>query len=628
MVPNPQREQTVDLGDGGLGRRVVAVEYLVTSLIMASVALVPGWEGVHGTCILFIAALGFLSGAGLLLSRTWPLPGPRTAIVSAAVSTSVGVYCADGSPAVGVLVALYSATAAHIPFLRTPRAVAAATALPFVLLPAALVASGHPGQVAGWLVVLPAVTVLPVVGVRSLLRLAARRARHDVSSELLNRTGLLESSARRLSGAGELGDGMGEELTVSVVHFDDLRDLRLALGPAAAEEVLTECARRAGDLPGALVARLDLDSLAVVRPVELDGSGDAVRTGLDEGRVLHQVLREHVVLRGDGPGLGLRVRPDVSIGVACAPQHGREVDELLALADVAAVRAADEQQRLAVAEGEAAVDVDALRLHTELPAAVADGQLRVHYQRLVAAGSGRTVGVEALVRWQHPERGLLDPGAFIPLAERSHAIVGLTHWVLGTAAAQCAAWRADGRDVTVSVNVSPVVLADPSLVNAVRRAIADNGLDRGALTLEVTETALLGDPEGVGAVLAALRAAGARVSLDDFGTGYTSLTMLRQLQVDELKIDRSFVVAAAQAPVDAAIVRTLADLAHRLSMEVVAEGVEDAATAALVGGLGVDVLQGFHFARPVPAAQVFVPADPVPASRPRGDLTGAAPRTH
>ncbi|WP_146149434.1 bifunctional diguanylate cyclase/phosphodiesterase [Kineococcus rhizosphaerae] len=578
---NAQREQTVDLGDAGLSRRVVALEYLVTSLIFASVVLVPGWSGQHGVLILAISTLGFVSGAGLMLTESWPLPAPGAAIVSAALTTTVGVYCADGSPAVGVLVVLYSASAVHVPFLSSRRDVVVATALPFVLLPVALVASGHPGQVLGWVLALPATTVLPVVGVRSLLRLADRRARHDVSSELLNRTGLLETAARRLAA----GEGPGDELTVSVVHFDDLRDLRLALGPAAAEEVLAESARRAAELPGALVARLDLDSLAVVRPVELDGSHDPLRTGLDEGRVLHQVLREHVVLLADGPGRGLRVRPDVSIGVACAPQHGREVDELLALADVAAVRAADEQHRLAVAQGEAAVDVAALRLHTELPAAVAEGQLRVHYQRLVAAGSGRTVGVEALVRWQHPEHGLLEPGAFVPLAERSHAIVGLTHWVLGTAAAQCAAWRAAGHDVTVSVNVSPVVLGEPSLVNAVRRAIAENGLERGVLTLEVTETALLGDPDGVGAVLTALRAAGARVSLDDFGTGYTSLTMLRRLQVDELKIDRSFVVAAPQAPVDAAIVRALADLAHRLSMEVVAEGVEDAATADLVRDL-------------------------------------------
>ncbi|WP_328294941.1 EAL domain-containing protein [Kineococcus sp. NBC_00420] len=620
-MTSQQREPIVDLGDGGPGRRLVAVEYLVASLITASVALLPGWTGVHDGAILTIAVSGLLSGAGLLLVPAWPLLSHRAALVGAAVTTSVCVYAADGSPAVGVFVALYCATAAHIPFLRSVRGMLAATALPFLLLPTALLASGHPGQVAGWLAVLPATTVLPVLGVRSLLSLAARRARRDGGSELLNRRGLFESCAEQL----QASEGLAGQATVSVAHFDDLRDLRLALGPAAAEEVIAECARRAADLPGAVVARIDQDSLAVVRPAELDGSGEATSTCRAEGRVLLDVLREHVVLSGDGPGQGLTVRPDVSIGVACAPQHGREVEELLALADVAAVRAAGDQEHVAVAEGEAAFDADALRLHAELPAAVEAGQLRVHYQRLVAAGTGRTVGVEALVRWQHPERGLLGPGAFIPLAERSQAIVGLTYWVLRTAAAQCAAWRAEGHDVGVSVNVSPVVLADPALLNAVRRAVAENHLGDGVLTLEVTESALLGDPEGAGAVLADLRAAGARISLDDFGTGYTSLTMLRQLEVDELKIDRCFVAAAAQVPADTAIVRALVDLAHRLSMEVVAEGVEDASTADLIHALGADVLQGFHFARPVPAADVF-PSAPVGSGAPSAAEPAPAPR--
>jgi EAL domain-containing protein (putative c-di-GMP-specific phosphodiesterase class I) len=277
-------------------------------------------------------------------------------------------------------------------------------------------------------------------------------------------------------------------------------------------------------------------------------------------------------------------------------------------------------------------DPAATALQAELPAAIADGQLRVHYQRLVEAGTHRVVGVEALVRWQHPERGLLGPGAFVPLAEGTPTMVALTTWVLQHASAQCAAWRLAGHDVGVAVNLSAALVQDPSLLDTVRGVIAAHGLDRGVLTLEVTETALLADPDGAAAVLAALRAAGARVSLDDFGTGYTSLTMLRQLEVDELKIDRTFVAAATQAPADAAIVRALVDLAHRLSMEVVAEGVEDARTAELVRGLGADVLQGFHFARPVPAEEVFTtvvrpPVDfpaqadgqvngPVPAPRP------------
>ncbi|MBB2901133.1 EAL domain-containing protein (putative c-di-GMP-specific phosphodiesterase class I)/GGDEF domain-containing protein [Kineococcus radiotolerans] len=619
-MTSQQPERALDLGEGGPDRRVVAVGYLLTSLVSASVALLPVWPGVHDLPVLLIACLGLLTGAGLLLSPAWPMAGPRTAVVGTALGTSVAVYAADGSPGIGVLVALYSAAAAHIPFLRSGRAVLAATALPFALLPVALVASGHAHQVLGWVLVLPATTVVPVLGVRSLLRLAAHRARRDGGSDLLNRTGLLESCAQRL----EREEDLGERVAVNVVHFDDLRDLRPVLGPAAAEEVLAECARRAAALPGSVVARIDLDSLAVVQPVELDASGEPVRTAVEEGRALRELLRAHVDLAADGPGQGLRVRPGVSVGVARAPEHGRDVEDLLALADVAAVRAGAEQHRVAVTGGGAAFDVDTLRLHAELPAAVEDGQLRVHYQRLVTAGTGRTVGVEALVRWQHPERGLLGPGAFVPLAERSQAIVGLTLWVLRTAAAQCGAWRAAGHDVGVSVNVSPVVLADPSLLDAVRRAVADNDLGRGTLTLEVTESALLADPAGVPAVLAALREAGARISLDDFGTGYTSLTMLRQFEVDELKIDQSFVAAAPKAPADAAIVRALVDLAHRLSLDVVAEGVEDARTADLVRSLGADVLQGFHFARPVPAEQVFTAPVEAPRDVPAAPAAPAA----
>jgi EAL domain-containing protein (putative c-di-GMP-specific phosphodiesterase class I) len=289
------------------------------------------------------------------------------------------------------------------------------------------------------------------------------------------------------------------------------------------------------------------------------------------------------------------------------------------------VSAGTEPRRVAVAEGAAPLDHDALALHAELPGAIADGQLRVFYQPLVDAGTHRMIGVEALVRWQHPARGLLGPGAFVPLAERSRTIVALTHVVLRTAVAQCAAWRAEGHDIGVSVNLSAAVLAEPSLLQTVRAVIAEHHLDRDVLTLEVTESALLDDPTGASAVLAALRAAGARVSLDDFGTGYTSLTMLRQLEVDELKIDRSFVAAAPEAPTDAAIVRALVDLAHRLSMSVVAEGVEDARTADLVRSLGADVLQGFHFARPVPAAQVFTVLEDVPRDE-RTAPAGVPPR--
>jgi len=471
------------------------------------------------------------------------------------------------------------------------------------------------GPLVPLLVVLLVLVLLgtPALLVPAVLEEGRRRSTRDGVLDVANRLGLAEECAGWLTSL----DGYETAATVCVVHFDDLRDLRLALGADSARELLAEAARRLERLEGAVVARIDHDTLAVVRPVPLGYAASAGEEGLGlgerQGRAVRAALQQPVRLRARG----LEVRPETSVGVACVPDHGTVLEELLAAADVALVTAAAAPSRVAVAEGAAVLDVDALALHAELPAAVAAGQLRVHYQPLVSAGGGRLVGVEALVRWQHPVRGLLGPGAFVPLAERSQAILALTEWVLRTAVAQTAAWRAAGHDLGVSVNVAAPVLAEESFLATVQDVLDAHELPPSVLTLEVTESALLDDPDRAAQLLSALRAAGARVSIDDFGTGYTSLTMLRALDVDELKIDRTFVDAAPHAASDAAIVRALVDLGHRLSMEVVAEGVEDAGTAELMTRLGVDVLQGFHFARPVPAAELLTALRVPDAPRPR-----------
>lgn len=589
-----------------LRRRAVLTAYAFAHVSSITTALWPGWTGLDRTPLLVVALGGVLVSVLFALAPRPPgTLGPHLAIGCGTVLTTLSVHFADGTAATGAYVLLYALGSAHIALLTSRRAAAVHLLLPFVGLPLALVTNGHGDEVVGWLAVLPCATVVPTLVVRTIVSTARRRAAHDPDLDLLNRAGLVAACADRLARTAGSPDTAA---TVSVVHFDDLRELRLALGRDAAETLLAESARRLADLPGAVVARVDLDALAVVRPVAAGSTGGSLETGRREGLALRALLQGPVPLTAHG----LQVRPETSVGVACVPDHGTDLEELLAAADVALVPAAAVPTRVAVAEGAAVLDVDALTLHTELPAAIADGQLRVFFQPLLAAGTRRMVGAEALVRWQHPERGLLGPGAFVPLAERSQAIVALTHWVLRTAVAQCAQWRAAGHDLGVSVNLSPAVLGGPTLVDVVREVIAEHGLPPSVLTLEVTESALVDDPRGAAAVLAALRAAGARVSLDDFGTGYTSLTLLRQLEVDELKIDRTFVAAAPQAPADAAIVRALVDLAHRLSIEVVAEGVEDARTADLVTTLGADVLQGFHFARPVPAAEVFTALAPAP----------------
>lgn len=244
------------------------------------------------------------------------------------------------------------------------------------------------------------------------------------------------------------------------------------------------------------------------------------------------------------------------------------------------------------------------RLLDEFEAAIAGGELRAYYQMLVSAHGRSVRGVEALVRWEHPENGLMAPGLFLPIVENSPLISSLTDWVLGEALRQCAAWRSAGWVVPVSVNLSVTLVSDPSLPGRVAEALADHCLPGHLLTLEVTETAIMNGAAPVAQILAELRRQGVRLSVDDFGTGYTSLALLKQFRFDELKIDRSFISGVRTDQNDSAIVRSVLGLGHLLGLDVVAEGVEDGETANWLAEIGCDVLQGFHFARPVPPANL------------------------
>jgi EAL domain-containing protein (putative c-di-GMP-specific phosphodiesterase class I) len=264
----------------------------------------------------------------------------------------------------------------------------------------------------------------------------------------------------------------------------------------------------------------------------------------------------------------------------------------------------------------------------ELRAGIARGEIVLHYQPLVDATSGTVHGVEALARWQHPTRGLLPPAAFIPQAERSDVIFALTAAVLRSAIRQAADWAAAGQAMPVSVNISARSLGRDDLVPMIAGLLGEYRLPGVLLTVEVTESAVLTQPTAAAARLTALRDLGVRVSIDDFGTGYTSLTLLTQLPIDELKVDRTFIGTMTESPTHAAIVQTVADLAQRLALTVVGEGVEDEATAGALRELGFDLLQGYHFGRPGPADTVTPPGIPAAAStrtgRP-GVPAGSAP---
>jgi len=292
-------------------------------------------------------------------------------------------------------------------------------------------------------------------------------------------------------------------------------------------------------------------------------------------------------------------------GISVAPSHGKDPGELQQRAAVAlaAAKRAGLAWELWTPPLQRASSSE-LVLQSELRHAIKDGQLRLLYQPVVAARTGEVAGVEALVRWQHPQHGLLAPSAFLAQAERSPLIVELTAWVLEEAVRQGAAWEAAGQRLPMSVNLSARLLVHDGLPDLVAGVLARHQLPAHLLTLEITETAVMANAERAMALLATLRQLGTRTSLDDFGTGFSSLSLLADLALDELKVDRRFVAGSQHGWKDAAIVATLVELGHRLGLHVVAEGVEDEATRVKLAELDYDLLQGYLFARPLTADAV------------------------
>ncbi len=298
-----------------------------------------------------------------------------------------------------------------------------------------------------------------------------------------------------------------------------------------------------------------------------------------------------------------------SIGIALSGGHDRTAAELLSNADAAMYRAKEDgRARFELFTDEMRAGV-ANRLVTEndLRRAITRGQLRLFYQPIVSLRTGAPAALEALVRWQHPVRGLVPPDEFIPVAEDTGLIVPIGTWVVAEAARQVKAWRAVGSpcgELPVAINLSARQFADPDLVGVVTRPIQEAGLDPAGFILEVTETVIMKHAGTTLETLERLRSHGLRVSIDDFGTGYSSLAYLSRLPVSELKVDRSFVERLGEGDDDDAIVTAVLSLAQALGIEVVAEGVETAEQLATLRALGCDFVQGFMLARPVPPGEL------------------------
>jgi EAL domain-containing protein (putative c-di-GMP-specific phosphodiesterase class I) len=292
----------------------------------------------------------------------------------------------------------------------------------------------------------------------------------------------------------------------------------------------------------------------------------------------------------------------LSVGVAFADSAAQRAEGLLRDADAAMYVSKERGRSRYEVFDEAMRDRSTERVIMEvaLRRAPERGELRALYQPIVRLSDGAVIAAEALVRWEHPERGLLEPAQFIPLAEETGIIVAIGGWMLEEACHQAAAWPGNGRSAAVSVNLSARQLSRDDLVDSVGAALHASGLDPDRLWLEITESTLMEDADAAVEALERLRALGAHLSVDDFGTGYSSLAYLRRFPVDSLKVDRSFVAGLGQDAEDSAIVEAVVSMAHSLGLSVVAEGVETDRQLARLNDLGCELAQGFYFAAPVP----------------------------
>jgi diguanylate cyclase (GGDEF)-like protein len=427
---------------------------------------------------------------------------------------------------------------------------------------------------------------------RSVQRELAHQTRHDPLTELPNRVMLMEWLEDAI--ACSTDDRVAGLVMLDVDNFKIVND---SLGHEAGDELLAVVARRVDRVLRARdqLAHLGGDELAVVchgaRDVE-----DVVAVALR----VQSVFDEEFALT-DAPDVFL----GASIGVAVSCGTSDTPARLLRDADVAMFSAKELGRGRVEVFDESMRErtVRRLELETSLRHALVHGEFRVHYQPLVHFERSEVIGFEALVRWEHPERGLTPPDEFLPIAEDTGLIVPIGAWVLREACAQAARWANEsthGRPLTVAVNLSARQLADPDIVAVVESAVADAGLDPALLVLEVTETVLMENQASAVAVLQALAEMGVHIGIDDFGTGQSSLGYLKLLPVHVLKIDQSFIDGLGKDPEDSAIVEAVVTLAHALGLTVTAEGIETSRQLQALRELGCDLGQGYYFARPQP----------------------------
>ncbi len=548
--------------------------------------------------LLITAVGGVLSLRGLDIGPRWPLLIAGVIVFSAAdLAYALGLddYVVGSVIDVGWVAGLVG-IAAWVDGVAQPRRAARGRLyeIPEIAAPVISTACALAVLVVGTQIDIPLLAVIFAAATLALAavplafrhRMLVSLARTDELTGLPNRRALLTDVPYRLD--------RGHTGALFLIDLDRFKHVNDALGHDVGDALLVQVSRRfSGQLrPGDLLARLGGDEFAVF----LEGMTE--QEAITAAQRLEAELAEPVRLRTT------TLQVSASIGISLAPAQGTDMNVLMRKADIAMFRAKSARSGHHVYD--ASDDDDgALRLRTvqELRAALAADEFELHYQPKIRLADQQVMGVEALIRWNHPLRGQLAPGEFLPLVEEAGLMPNLSSLVLERAVRRVARWRTEGLDVVVAVNMSGSCIV-PFLPSEILTLLERHAVPASCLVLEITEDVLLSDPAGTALILGRLRGEGVQVSIDDFGTGYSSLAYLRDLPVDELKLDRSFITAMQQDKRALGLVRSIIDLAHSLDLRVVAEGVEDEATLQELREQGCDYAQGFLLAAPLPAQEV------------------------